>query len=348
MLSTTTKINEVFNYWIESSNSEGTKKAYGRIVPQFFQMLLGKDLQDVTKDDLESLVPLTVNKKYKEELSKSGIKNSTIINNLTVISGFFKQLEINKVFDGVNYAWIREVLLNTKRIKSDKVHRGNMSFKDYEDIKDWLSKYSFSERYVEKSEQYALLIEFMWVTASRISAVFNVRWSDIRYEEDGIGNYGYVVYVYDKGGKVNKKPISTEFYNRLKNSLFKEDVIDKVFSNLSQIGFTKLIKEYCELTGKEFTPHSIKRGSVTFLYSITHDLVLTQRFADHDDPKTTVGYIQSEPDHTQQGSYILSKKLDFKKIDQLTKEQLMSIIDEHQDLAYRILSEAERKHIIEG
>ena len=91
MLSTTTKISEVFNYWIESSNSEGTKKAYGRIVPQFFQMLLEKDLQDVTKDDLESLVPLTVNKKYKEELSKNGIKNSTIINNLTVISGFFKQ-----------------------------------------------------------------------------------------------------------------------------------------------------------------------------------------------------------------------------------------------------------------
>ena len=243
MLSTTTKINEVFNYWIESSNSEGTKKAYGRIVPQFFQMLLGKDLQDVTKDDLESLVPLTVNKKYKEELSKSGIKNSTIINNLTVISGFFKQLEINKVFEGVNYAWIREVLLSTKRIKSDKEHRGNMSFKDYEDIKDWLSKYSFAERYAEKSEQYALLLEFMWVTASRISAVFNVRWSDIRYEEDGIGNYGYVVYVYDKGGKINKKPISTELYNRLKNSLFKEDVVSKVFSNLSQIGFTKLIKE---------------------------------------------------------------------------------------------------------
>ena len=43
----------------------------------------------------------------------------------------------------------------------------------------------------------------------------------------------------------------------------------------------------------------------------------------------------------------ISKKLDFKKIDQLTKDQLMSIIDEHQDLAYRILSEAERKHIIE-
>ena len=133
MLSTTTKINEVFNYWIESSNSEGTKKAYGRIVTQFFQMLLGKDLQDVTKDDLESLVPLTVNKKYKEELSKSGIKNSTIINNLTVISGFFKQLEINKVFEVVNYAWIREVLLNTKRIQSAQVHRATLPSHDYQD-----------------------------------------------------------------------------------------------------------------------------------------------------------------------------------------------------------------------
>lgn len=341
-----TKINEVFNYWIESSNSESTKIAYSRAVPKFFKMLFNKELEDVTKEDIEGLVPLDVNKKYKEELLKDGVKNSTIINNLTIVSGFFKQMEINKVFDGINYMWIREVLLSTKRIKNDKQHRGNMSYNDYTSLKEWFANYPFSARYADKSEKYPLLLEFMWVTASRISAVFNTKWSDIRYDEDGNGVYGYVVYVNDKGGKINKKPISTDFYNRLKNVLFDGDGDTKIFHDLSQNSFTTLMREYCELMDKEFTPHSIKRGSVTFLYSITHDLVLTQRFADHDDPKTTVGYIQSEPDHTRQGSYILSKSINFDKLEELSKDDLMSIIKSQQDLSYRILSEAEKNGLI--
>ena len=341
------KIEEVYNYWVDSSVSENTKKSYRRVVPQFLNMMFGKELKDVNRDDILSLVPLSVAKKYKEPLGLNGNKNSTIIQNMSVISSFFKQLEINRVFEDVNYQWIKEACLSTKRIKNDKEHRGNMSKNDYENLKTWLSQYDFSARYADKKEKYPLLLEFMWNTASRISAVFNLKWSDIKYEEDGVGNYGYVAYIHDKGSKTNKKVLTNEFYNRLKDCLF-ESMEDNVFKDLSQVGFTKLIKEFCEIAEKDFTPHSIKRGSVTFLYSLTHDLVLTQRFADHDDPKTTIGYIQSEPDRTKQGSYIISKKFDFGKLNELSKEDLLSIIQDNSDLQYRVLMEAENRFLIEG
>lgn len=343
----TAKIEEVYNYWIKSSVSENTKKSYRRVMPQFFSMMFDKEIKDITKEDIDSILPLSVAKKYKEPLSLAGNKNSTIIQNMSVVSSFFRQLEVNRVFD-VNYQWLKEACFNTKRIKNDQQHRGNMSYNDYQNVKTWLSQYEFHVRYADKKDKYPLLLEFMWNTASRITAVFNLKWSDIKYEEDGLGNYGYTAYIHDKGGKVNKKALTNDFYNRLKDVLFQDSFDDKVFKDLSQIGFTGLMKEYCEISDKEFTPHSIKRGSVTFLYSITHDLVLTQRFADHDDPKTTVGYIQAEEDRTKQGSYIISKKFDFDKLNELSKDDLLNIINENKDLQYRMLMEAEKRFLVEG
>ena len=60
------------------------------------------------------------------------------------------------------------------------------------------------------------------------------------------------------------------------------------------------------------------------------------------------GCIQAEEDRTKQGSYIISKKFDFDKLNELSKDDLLNIINENKDLQYRMLMEAEKRFLVEG
>lgn len=340
-----TTLYDVFNNWIDSSNSENTKTQYGRIVPNFFEMVTDKEIQFVTEEDIMALKPMTIDKKYKNVLLKNGYKQSTVISYLTIISSFFKQLDINGIFPKINYMWVKEKLLSYSRLKDDSESRKNMSYAAYVKLKKWLKEKEFSDRYKDNGKKYAYVLEFMWVTASRIDAVFKVKWSDISFEEDGLGQKGYTIYIHDKGGKINKKPISNEFYYQLEDILYNENLNDPIFKGLGKRSFTQYVKEFCEETGYDFTPHSIKRGAVTQVYHLTHDLVVAQKFADHEDPKTTLRYIQDNPDRTSQGSYILSTDFSLDELDRLSKEQLLSIIKNRKDLSYMVVQEAHKQNI---
>ncbi|WP_461199204.1 tyrosine-type recombinase/integrase [Enterococcus sp. N249-2] len=341
-------LKEVFDNWLENSNSKNTKDSYKRIVPQFFSLTMNKDLQEVEEEDINNLTMMSVDKNYKEYILKElGYKKSTLINYLTIVSSFFKQLEIYETYDNVNYSLIINIFLSSSRIKNDQMHRKNMSFSDYEDFKQWLrSGNAFSDRYKSKGYQYSLVLEFMWVTAARIDATFNTKWSDIKYESDGLGQFGYTVFVHDKGDKINPQPISEEFYLLLKDELFQGDISDRIFKKLSLKGFSELTRLFCKNFDKDFTPHSIKRGAVTHLYNLTHDLVLAQRFAAHEDPKTTVRYINENPDRTTQGSYILSSSFDVDDINHLSKEELIDVIMSRKDLAFGVLQQSKVMNLL--
>lgn len=345
---TQTTLMDVYVNWIEKCESKNTRDSYKRIVPQFFLLTTGKEIEDVTEEDINNLTMMSVERDYKDYIINfKGQKKSTLINYLTVVASFFSQLSIFGVFNGVNYDMIRDVLLSTKRIKNDKEHRKSMSYTDYQNFKEWLMTADlFSKRYAEKGYQYSLVLEFMWVTAARITATFNMTWSDIKFEEDGIGQFGYTAYVHDKGDKTNKQAISEEFFLRLEDAFYEGNKDDKIFKKLSLKGFTDLTKKYCEEHDRDFTPHSIKRGAVTYLYNLTHDLVLTQRFASHEDPKTTVGYINDNPDRTAQGSYILSHEFDVGELEKLSREELLDIIMNRKDLAFGILQESKKLRLL--
>lgn len=339
---------DVFDNWIEKSDSENTKDSYRRIIPQFFLLTTGKELSEVTEDDINNLTMLSVQKDYKDYItSVKGYKNNTLRNYLTVISSFFTQLSMFEVFDNVNYDMIRDVILKPNRLKNDKEHRKSMTYNDYLNYNEWLcTEKKFSDRYSNKGYQYSLVLDFMWITAARINATFNTKWSDIKYEEDGLGQFGYTIYINDKGDKTNKQAISEEFYLKLEDEFFEGNKDEKIFKKLSLRGFTNLTKEYVEGHDREFTPHSIRRGAVTYLYHLTHDLVLAQRFAAHEDPKVTVGYIDDNPDRTSKGSYILSHDFDTSEIEKLSRDELLDIIMNRNDLAFGVLQESKKLRLL--
>lgn len=337
----TLNASEVFHNWIANSRSENTKDSYKRIVPTFFQMVLNTTLDDLTEEAILSLVPSSVEMYYKSILLNKGMKQSTIINYLKVVGAYFHQLEVNNIFPGVNYLFLREEVLSYKRLKDDTVSRKKMGVSEYDAFYEWLITKNFSKRYADKGIKYAAALKFMYTTAVRIDATFqNIKWSNFVREEDFYGQIGWTIYALDKGEKVNKKPITDEYYNELREACYNGHEDELVFGDLSKQSFTRLMREFSDETGKEFTPHSIKVGAGTRLYNLTKDIVMVQRFLDHDDPKTTVRYIRTDDDRTKSGSYVMANKIDLNELDKLSHEELLDIIKSRQDLAYGVLLES--------
>lgn len=348
---TQNSIMDVFNNWLRKTRSDHTAIAYDRAVRQFFITVFDKEIEEVTIDDLAEITQLMIDRKYKEVLYKRGMKNSTIAYYIGNVAAFFKQLDINRKNDGVNYDYIANIALDARELQVDGGKTPKMSKNDLEAFKSWL----VNERFIEGKNahlgaKYAMVADMLWVTGSRVTAIFNIRWIDFMYEEDSRGKFGYNLYVQDKGKKENRKPITSTFYGLVKERFYQGKDGDKVFGELSRQGFGKRLSEFGELVGKKFSPHSIKVGSVSEVYYITKDIELTARFADHESLETTRGYIDVDNDRTNHGSYILSSnKIGLGDINQLSKEQLLGIIQGRHDFVQSIYHEAaSRGYITEG
>lgn len=342
-----------------SMQAARTKEKYQRVIPQFFQMMCGKLMQEIQANDLDSISRMDVQEKYFKPLKDKGFKNSTLRNYASIVKSFLSELEKNEVFYDqayTGYKKLREVALDTTRLKDDTENRKTMSEDGYEALHNWLvNGREWSERYAHKAEQYQLALEFMFNTAVRLNATFNnIKWKNIKFESDSQGNQSYVVYAKDKGGKVNKKPISIDFYDKLKDVMYEGDDNALVFGAINKRSFSNYIKEFSEETGYEFTPHSIKNGAGTKLWNMTHDPIKVTYFLDNNSLESTMKYILEKNNITKEnnflesGSYILSSSTNLASINDLEYTDIMEIISDNPDIAYQIISKAKQRGIING
>lgn len=337
---------QVYNNWV-SQVMENSRASYERVIPQFLDMTLKTTTDDVTAFDLESLTPSDVYERYISKLRFLNFKDSTISNYLSIVRSYVAELEENKIFSDIDYIYLKETALSTKRLKNDSGSRTEMSVDDYEAFGQWLLDREWSKRYQHKGVQYALALKFMFTTAVRVNSTFsNIRWSDIKRNFDNNGNFGYIVHALDKGGKINKKPITEEFYNELKDNLYTGDDDMLVFDDVSKQTFTRLMNQFSKETGRDVTPHSIKVGAGTKLYSMTKDLLKVQKFLDHSDPKVTLRYIRNNQDITESGSYILSSSITIDEVENIVYDDLVKIIKSKPELAYAVIGEAKKNGLI--
>ena len=338
-------IGELFIGWVDSLG-ESAQSNYSNNIKEFFQMMYNKDVSEVTEDDLASIRPHDVQKNYISELMKN-CKNSTIKYKVKNIQQFMSKLNINRVYKNVNYAFINDVALSTKHLRDDSSRTRKMTKEDFEALKEWFVNDRYAEgRYSYKGKIYATLVDFMYVTGSRISASFKVKWTDIKQRKDDYGQLAYVIYIRDKGNKLEMFPITDEFHTQLKENLYDGNDEVTIFNKISQRGFTNDIKKFAqELDLHEediFTPHSIRSLAITTYYSMNKDIVATKNFANHESIETTVGYIQDDNNFMMSGSYMLSSpEVTIDDISDLSKEELLSIIKDKKDIIHYIYSNKE-------
>lgn len=325
----------VLNTWINRSRSEATKSNYESNTKEFFDIFFNKDIKEITADDLMSIKPMDIDTKYKDVLKNKGMKDATIKYKIGIVSQFMNKLKINKVFDNVDFDYIIQESLNDSDLKNDSEKRKRMSKLQLKEFQEWLVNERYvTGRYSFKGEQYKVLSEVLYVTGARITAVFNIKWSDIKQHIDEFNQKAWIIHVYDKGNKHNQYPITYEFYEKLRNT-FSENK-EFLFESLSQKGFTNDMSKFAELKGLQaeaFTPHSLRRLAITSYYKLSNDIVKTANFASHESIETTYRYIDEENDFLSTGSYLLSgKEITIEDIQDLSKEELLNIISKKGDM----------------
>lgn len=304
--------------------------------------MFNKELSDITANDLSGIIQINVKEKFVDVLKKDGYSNSSIKNTLAGVKSFLKSLSINRVFEGVNYDFILQEALNVKYLRDDTKKTQNMTESQVEEFKDWLNdeNNSFFKRDKKKNRLYAIVVGFMFSTGMRVDETFKIKWNDIKIKYDSYGASAWCIVSKGKRDKIAERYISDELYMLLKDEFwfnYSSDT-DLVFDGLYKQTFQNLMKEFSREKGYELSPHSLRVGAATKLYRETNDIVLVTNFMNHDDPKTTMGYIR-QGSLLDNGSYILSSNIQSDDINKLDVADIMDILNKRKDLATAILLE---------
>ena len=335
---------KVFENWLDTK-ANTTKMNYKHNVEKFFDCLFNKGVEEVTADDMNSIVQVKVKELYIDKLIEEGYKNNSIRNHISAVKSFLSTLKANKVFDGVNFDFISGEALNIKYLKDDTKLTTNITESQIEEFKTWLGNGGNLQRKKQNGILYAIVVEFMFDTGIRLDEVFNkIYWKNIKQKYDSYGQSAWCITSKGKGDKIKDRYISDELYLKLKEGFWSENQDDLLFKCLKKSGFENLMKSFAEERGYDITPHSIRVGAATRLYRQTNDLVLVSNFLNHSDPKTTMRYIRNDR-ITDSGSYMLSSKskLDESNIYDLSIEEVYEILEKRKDLAMGILMESMRK-----
>lgn len=314
------------NDFLNSLESNNTKKTYLRAINDFLEYTFNKSLESVTK----------------EELEEKGINYQTMVQYKIFLTDF-KNVEgqtirtkIYSIMSWITYLYkINYKLPNPEQLKLEKKIMPKIN--DNNGSKPFTHKEVMSM--IEKSLQYqngftkSLLIELAYITSWRKEALLNVKVKDIyKYKDDC--NY-YLIDCLDKGQKQDTKPINLGLYFRILELIKVNNLQpnDKLF-NFTAMTCDRLIdslKKDLNIRGDK-TFHSLRKASINRVLDLTDNLIVAKKHANHDNIATTEKfYIKNNLDYSTNVALFLMDDIDDTKFDNLDKEELIKLIKNSED-----------------
>lgn len=314
---------EIYKTFIEGRASKKTAEEYDRRVREFANFLFGKKVEHLKTKDVESLRLKHV-ETFVNHLRAKGNSESTILTKIRSVKSFFVKLKKN----GLNIQM--EIFdIDAKQVEK-KHHNALYTIEEVNALFEFIKNSQSTNR-----EELLMCVKTMFVTGNRVSSVLGMKWTDITQEKDmKTGELVWVTHVLDKGSQKVEKPITNEFYEEL--SSVKIEGEEKIFPNIAKHNIKYIIKKFGKSIGRELTVHSIKGSALTVAYKRTKDLNKVKQLGSHASVSTTEIYVKEEKSYTDQLSYSLFKPIDVEAVKSLSKERLLEIILESEDLLYAV------------
>lgn len=323
----------VFLTWSHSLSSKNTYKSYVSSVNTYCNMVFNKDAIDLTEEDLANLHYSDTINKFVRPLRKRGVKDSTIKRHLIAMRSLLKMMRREKIYPKVNYSELMNFVVTVDNLKTKDVHHHDaISLKELDAIENFLRNREYWQQDEDLGEKYAMLVDFMYKTAIRVTATFNIKWSDFTLMTSPYGGDWAELRVIDKGKKLNTKYLTRKYYNHLMELFYDGNDDDRVFKDVKPHTLRNYFNEYSKAVGHKVVVHSLKAGAATTLYAETKDLILVRDFCDHESVKTTEAYIHTQRDPNTTGTAILTADHDYSKLDSLSKEQLLMLIHQRPEV----------------
>jgi integrase len=299
-------------------DSENTKLAYEKNIKRFFEFVKGKELQFLTKKDIQ--LSLDDFEDFVEHLKEECKLNPKTINqHTTSVKELIRYLSSKKDSQGRKFIEDVSYLEASKqiRLKENKNKRGVLSVNEVFDMADLVLK----ER--EKGEIKRLLILFSLDTCIRLSAARNLKWTDFEEREMDV----LVTYV-DKGNKDFRPKISKKFYNDLLSIKQEDNEIVFDISESSVEGMMKRLKESMFIpTSRKISFHSFRKAGAVFQYRITGDIMMAKAALGHSNVNTTMDYLEDEKEGIL-GAVSSAGNLNLNAYKEVSHEDLLKTIDQ--------------------
>lgn len=290
-------------------NSEKTYEAYKGDIEQFFQIIKGKNINNLTMhdikltlDDFEDFIHhlyTSINNSGERRYS-----NKTINRKLAAVKSLMKYLatkEATKKYVGdISYLDLVESLPEKTNIRG--VLEANEVFK--------MADLALLER--EKGNIKRLAILFSFDTCVRINELLNLKWNDFIIREHDV-----LVKGIGKGNKEFRESISKEFYQELLKIKGESEKVFDISEDSLRDAFNRIKKKMNIPEERNITFHSLRKAGATFRYRITGDILEAQRALRHSNLNTTKIYMDYE-DYGALGGVSIQGNLDmdlYKKAD---------------------------------
>ena len=298
---------------LKGQQSKNTAIKYNKEIKDFVEYRFGKEIKYLT---LEEILKVTRNNliSFREYLLDKKLSNNTINGYISTLKSFFTHLRgTSKEYKEINLQ-----VFKFPRLAAGKNRAGSVDFIEGEIIAQAVFE---TER--EKSLIKNLLIRTAIRTSLRVSALLDLRWSNFREEKDG----HYSIRKDDKTGE-SLNGVHRNFYNELLK--IKVDGKDKIFdiSYNTVCDTFERIKEYLGVPeNRNVRFHSLRAIAPNWELQKTGDIVRAMRQSNHHSLKTFYDYyINSNENVSELAGVRMDEVTDLSILDNLTKEQLLTII----------------------
>jgi integrase len=315
------RVQEVYKSFISSQISERTAYEYDKRVREFFRLVLDKDVEHVTYEELRNIKKSDIKNDYVAMLMAKGNSGNTIDTKVRSVKSFYNELQSNDL--KVN------PMIFKMKFDIDVKHHNALSSDELQQLFEFMKG--------EKNlgiEKY-LLAKTLFTTGNRRSATFGMTWNDnfiIRKDIDTHRDI-HIIRVKDKGSKWIEKPISDEYYEELQQL----NKGQKYVFEFSDRTMERALERFSKELGKKITMHGLKATAITLGYKMTRDINLCKQLGGHSSIVTTEIYLREEQSLVNQLSYNMSRTIDESILDEMDKYDFIEFLNQNEDIKTMML-----------
>ena len=314
---------------------ENTAREYKRDIDEYFMFMNGKSLEQLIQDDVEYVyvgerkekLLLKHAEEYKNYLKSKHIdKDATVMRKIASVRALYKFLAAN----GYQAPYI---VFDTKGLNNNPNSYDVLSKEQVER----LAELALEEEYY--ADELHVFIYLAAQTSVRVSALLDLTWDDVNYNEDA---KFYEVKVVDKRDDHRKCPVDKWLYNKMKKLNDSSDS-NKVFPNLKMNYINKVIRRIAY--GKigisqklRIVSHSLRKSAPTYEIKTTGDIKRGMLQTNHKSVETFMNtYVDNTVNYNELAGIRMFRKMDEGLIDLVNKEELVELLKKTNPNAYQQL-----------
>ncbi|MFI2856819.1 tyrosine-type recombinase/integrase [Paenibacillus sp. JSM ZJ436] len=298
--------------FIDKFHSMNTRSNYERHIRNFFVWFRGKQLEQLQQEDMPIRNADVIKFQLFLRNHEADYSNSTINVIMAAVQSLYEFLEINEY--NVNSKFAKVDVL-----PDDSESAGALYYHEAEAMANTVMTH-------RKGHEKSAFLRMAYTTSLRKSTLLNIKWSDINKNPN---ENHYLVSVIGKGGKKHIVPIPDQLYNELlliKEQEYYQQYKDNKVFHLSKTTIQNMMDTLKEQLGlsaeRNITFHSFRNVAASY-----GSLEEVQDHLNHSNINTTNKYYRHKTkDYSQSLSLRMGKEIDNSIFNELSKEELISLI----------------------